>query len=717
MAHRAWWSEQRLPPGGRGPRAAPNGIGGNGSTGARQARGRRPHGDGTVHDFVALSAVPDCGAAEGLRFGRHAARALAPHPPARTLVQDTVAAAQDEYAARFGPGAAGQTVALEALLARQLREEERQRERRRAAREAAARAEAEAEAAAQHAARLAKVPTAAKGDATAVALERALERGYIGGVKFNPAAALRGPGGWHIIARLAKYDDIEALATAITADIISEHAAAVAEVSFREATERLYGDVEALVRDAYPIVAALPPDQLHRMLEEARRSDGAATGGVSGSVSGRGVEELPQGVLGRKLALARKMHALVVKEFNRDLGIRTRSAAAANLAQSRAQRLAERAAKAEGAGGDGGEGGGNGRGHGSLGGGSRGGARGSVRSGEEGGKQDRAGATMDKEDEDVEDDRRVPRSSVRASVAASAAPGVASQVHHRRSGATGGASNQPASKRGAADRAVRHLANDSDDDQSNDNDNCGSVSERLGAAAVASSAPIWLQDMPSRRRGRGHDRSNGGLGEGPGADETDGADDAARVFRSEAAPSPEPPLSPLSPPSPLSPRDGLWSAIRARCEALGMSELRAALVARGLDPRTPGLAGPPRHYALRARLEAALRAAAECADRRESLSPLKSPHPSPWAAGDAGAGASTMPSSQAGSPRGSQGSQGSFLGNSAGASRGGSFGHEGARLLRRFLDVGPIAPAPMPKLLPETTVRRILKEHPANGDG
>ena len=53
------------------------------------------------------------------------------------------------------------------------------------------------------------------GDATAVALERALERGFIGGTKFNPAAALRGPGGWHIIARLAKYEDIEALATAI----------------------------------------------------------------------------------------------------------------------------------------------------------------------------------------------------------------------------------------------------------------------------------------------------------------------------------------------------------------------------------------------------------------------------------------------------------------------------------------------------------------------
>ena len=189
----------------------------------------------------------------------------------------------------------------------------------------------------------------------------------------NPAAALRGPGGWHIIARLAKYDDIEALATAITADIIAEHAAAVAEVSFREATERLYCDVEALVRDAHPIVAALPPDQLRRMLEEARRSDGT---GVPGGVPGGGAEELPRGVLGRKLALAGKVHALVVKEFNRDLGIRTRSAAAANLTQSRAQRLAERAAKAAGGVGDSssGEGGGNGRSRGSLGGGSRGGA-------------------------------------------------------------------------------------------------------------------------------------------------------------------------------------------------------------------------------------------------------------------------------------------------------------------------------------------------------
>ena len=148
-----------------------------------------------------------------------------------------------------------------------------------------------------------------------------------------------------------------------------------------------------------------------------------------------------------------------------------------------------------------------------------------------------------------------------------------------------------------------------------------------------------------------------------------------------------------------------------------MAELRAALVARGLDPQTPGLAGPPRHHALRARLEAALRSAAERADRQESPSPHKSPHPGPGVAGDAGAGASPTPSSQAGSPRGSpQGSQSSPFGNNAGASRVGSFGHEGARLLRRFLHVGPVAPAPMPKLLPETTVRRILKQHSDNGD-
>ena len=42
---------------------------------------------------------------------------------------------------------------------------------------------------------------------------------------------------------------------------------------------------------------------------------------------------------------------------------------------------------------------------------------------------------------------------------------------------------------------------------------------------------------------------------------------------------------------------------------------------------------------------------------------------------------------------------------------------QGARLLRRFLDVGPVAPAPTPKLLPETTIRRILKQHSDNGDG
>ena len=59
-------------------------------------------------------------------------------------------------------------------------------------------------------------------DRTAAVLERVLERGRVGGVDFNPAAALRGPGGWRIVARMARTADVVALVATLDSELVTQ---------------------------------------------------------------------------------------------------------------------------------------------------------------------------------------------------------------------------------------------------------------------------------------------------------------------------------------------------------------------------------------------------------------------------------------------------------------------------------------------------------------
>ena len=126
------------------------------------------------------------------------------------------------------------------------------------------------------------------------------------GIGFNPEAVLRGPRGWPIVARLARQVDVEAVAESVTFECMSALVSEVATEVFGRATKTLEANIEAMLRESYPLVAHLPRRELRQRLREARaqRSPGIVQSSDSddegSTVAGRGEK---RGVLRRKLGL------------------------------------------------------------------------------------------------------------------------------------------------------------------------------------------------------------------------------------------------------------------------------------------------------------------------------------------------------------------------------------------------------------------------------
>lgn len=261
------------------------------------------------------------------------------------LIKDTVSAAQAEYRAHFkhtpGPGGADDLQAreMEALFARQLLREQgaqRKRQAERAAEAAATSFMAGADGKSRRKRNHAEstVSTEAKQNMIASALDRVLMKGVIGdGEKdpsrrfnFNPEAVLRGEAGWRIVARLAKVRDLEPVVDELLWTQVEEHIREIAKEARDEEDAKLYREVESMLRSAYPLVAYLSQDELRAKIREAEEAGRLEDG------TGIAVAKTAQGMLGRKLCLVRTVHELIVEDFNRVHGIRTRTQAAQELA-------------------------------------------------------------------------------------------------------------------------------------------------------------------------------------------------------------------------------------------------------------------------------------------------------------------------------------------------------------------------------------------------
>ena len=118
----------------------------------------------------------------------------------------------------------------------------------------------------------------------------------------------------------------------ILKDQVEEYILEIAREAREQEDAKLYEEVESMLRNAYPLVAPLTPDELRDKIREAEESGKLEDG------EGAAANKLGQGMLGRKLALVRKVHQLVVDEFNAAHGIRTRSQAAMELVVAAAER-------------------------------------------------------------------------------------------------------------------------------------------------------------------------------------------------------------------------------------------------------------------------------------------------------------------------------------------------------------------------------------------
>jgi len=241
-------------------------------------RSRRPSpGKDVISSFVALSAAPNQTSAQGVAKAASArarqndlpatgeVKSLAEVVHKRTLAHETVAAARLEYKALYKHelvGGSAQADALEAALAKQTLLEKRERARRKAVRAvAAAAAETVDSKSTGHLRQQTKeeeLPALlpkAKTDSTAMALERVLRSGVVDSIGFNPEAALRGPRGWPIVARMARFSDAQEVAQRLAVEFAGEFSALVASQLYQELQEELFAQVEVVLRESYPLVA------------------------------------------------------------------------------------------------------------------------------------------------------------------------------------------------------------------------------------------------------------------------------------------------------------------------------------------------------------------------------------------------------------------------------------------------------------------------------
>ena len=151
-------------------------------------------------------------------------------------------------------------------------------------------------------------------------------------------------------------------------------------------------------------------------------------------------------------------------------------------------------------------------------------------------------------------------------------------------------------------------SNHVEDEGSNNALVIGALSPNSKDAAAASLGVVREELSRSELRRRVQVRADAQAQRGLGSSDSRSSWSSPGAAASDAGAGCDQPL----PPPPAAPEDqAAWAAVGERVATLPLAELRRALQARGVDVQTPGVRGAPRHHTLTRRLLGALRAAAE----------------------------------------------------------------------------------------------------------